>query len=132
MRVIHRGVKSSAPRSRGKRVSMSDGLLVLAIAGFSAAAAAGDMSGVIKEIHLGPVYGTKVFLKVQGTATNQPACVTNPDYAFVFDQDSATGRALLATVLTAQSSGQSVKLNGYNSCALFGTVEDLRWISISN
>lgn len=100
---------------------------VLALAGV---AAAGDMSGVVQEVHLGPVYGTKVFLEVIGTATGQPACQTDAGYQFVFDVNDPTGRALLATALAAQVSGQHVKVNGNNQCTLFGTVEDLRWISL--
>ncbi|WP_153067088.1 hypothetical protein [Steroidobacter cummioxidans] len=108
-------------------------VFVLSVAGFSSVAAAGDMTGVIREVHLGPVYGTKVFLKIDGTATTlPPSCQTDTGYKFVFDADSPTGRALLATALAAQVSGQNVKLNGYNECNLFGTVEDLRWLSLGD
>lgn len=90
---------------------------------------AGQVSGVIQTIHMGPHYGTKVFVKVTGTATAQPACAIN-DFQFVFDSNTPTGRALLATALAAYGAGQPVTVNGYDQCTLWNSSEDLRWMQV--
>jgi hypothetical protein len=114
-------------RKRAKVGLLCQGLLIASVS------TAGDMSGVIKEVHLGPVYGTTVFLRLEGAVTTpQPGCKVDSSYQFAFDSNTATGRALLAVALAAQVSAQPVKVNGYNQCTHFNTVEDLRWLSIQN
>jgi len=109
--------------SRGFLFSMTLGLMV------SGSAFAGDAAGIVSTVHMGPIYGTNVFIKIQGTAANMPSCQAN-QYSFVFDSSTAAGKVLLASVLSAKATGTLVKASGYNQCTLFFNVEDLRWFTI--
>lgn len=110
-----------------KRILSAFALCTLSIT----ALAEGTAVGVIQDIHLGPLYGTKVFLKVAGTITSQPACRTN-EFHFGFDSDSAVGRSVLATALAARSSQQTVRITGFATCTHWPSIEDLRTISIAD
>lgn len=103
---------------------------VLGLTCLSATAfAQGDAVGVIVDLHLGPFYGTKIFLRIAGTMSGQPTCATN-EFQFAFDSDSAVGRSVLATALAARSSQQEVRITGFGSCGVWTSAEDLRTISI--
>ena len=55
-----------------------------------------------------------------------PACVISYyNNAFAFDSNTAGGKAILATVLSAKASGSLVSVYGTGACAIYGvSVED--------
>jgi hypothetical protein len=112
-------------------MASSRSLLVIAAVMFGPAGivSAGDAIGTVEEIHMGPVYGTRVFLRMAGSLTAQPACQANY-YHFVFDSNVPGGKELLAAALAARTSQASVKVNGFNTCTLYSGVEDLRWFTL--
>ena len=78
----------------------------------------------------GPIYGGKVFVTIDGAVTDQPACRTAGTYHFVFDTTVPGGKDLLATVLLAKTTKQSIIVSGASQCTLYGGVEDVRWFRL--
>ena len=107
--------------------------IVLVILGYvlvSTNAIAGSAFGTIDLVELGPLYGDKVFIKIKGDVTGQPACHTNPNYNFAFDVSEPGGSATLSVVLSAKAAKQKIRISGYAQCTRIAGVEDLRWIRI--
>jgi hypothetical protein len=118
--------------ARGDRsVRIFRSLLPIAVVllGFSGVTRAGDATGIVQEVHLGPVYGTRVFLRIAGSVTAQPGCHANY-FHFVFDSSVSGGKELLSAALAARTSQASVKISGYNTCTQYTGVEDLRWLTL--
>jgi hypothetical protein len=94
---------------------------------------AGEASGVIQDVHMGPLYGSRIFIKISGTfAQPQPGHCQNNEFHFAFDADGTGGKATLATVLAAKASQSTVRISGFNQCTVWSSVEDLRTISFLN
>lgn len=108
---------------------VSTALCMLIAQGSSTQLFAGDALGTLAEVHSGPVYGTLVFVKVAGNVTGQPGCHNN-HFHFVFDSSTTGGKDLLSMALLAKASQVTVRINGFNLCANYGSVEDLRWLTL--
>lgn len=97
---------------------------------FCGAANAGTGQGTVAKVENGPLYGSKVFITIDGTIAEQPACKGTGSYHFVFDTSVPGGKDVLATVLLAKATKQSVIVSGAGQCSLYGGVEDLRWFRL--
>lgn len=101
---------------------------LLAFVGGHAFASIGQ--GTIAKVESGPIYGDKVFITIEGSVTGQPACWASGNYHFVFDSTAPGGKNLLASIMLAKASKQSIVIAGNGVCSLYGGVEDLRWFRI--
>lgn len=97
---------------------------------YCSATLAGTGQGTVAKVENGPLYGGRVFVTIDGTVSDQPACRSTGNYHFVFDTTTPGGKDLLATVLLAKATKQSIIVSGYNQCALYNGVEDLRWFRL--
>lgn len=93
-------------------------------------AVAGIGQGTIAKIESGPLYGDKVFITIEGAVSDQPSCRSGGNYHFVFDSTAPGGKNLLASILLAKASKQSIVVSGSNVCNLYTGVEDLRWFRV--
>jgi hypothetical protein len=121
-------MQSARKRTCVRPVSAASYMLIAA-QGLSTQLFAGDALGTLAEVHAGPVYGTRVFLRVSGSVTGQPSCHNN-HFHFVFDSSTPGGKDLLAMALLAKASQAAVRINGFNLCNHYGAVEDLRWLTL--
>lgn len=104
--------------------------LVALLSLYCCAAAAGIGQGMVAKVESGPLYGSKVFITIDGVVTDSPACRTAGNYHFVFDASSPEGKAVMATIMLAKATKQSVIVSGFERCSLYGGVEDLRWFRL--
>lgn len=111
-------------------IFMTKTYLVTLLSFCCSAALAGTGQGTVAKVENGPLYGAKVFLTIDGTVSDQPACRSAGNYHFVFDTTVPGGKELLATVLLAKANRQGVIVSGYNQCSLYNGVEDLRWFRL--
>jgi hypothetical protein len=102
--------------------------MLISFPAFFVDAQAGDAVGTVQEVHMGPLYGTRVFLKIAGTI-DMGDCHTN-HFHFVFDSAVAGGKELLSASLAAKTSQSTVRVNGFDTCNLYAGVEDLRWLTL--
>ena len=88
--------------------------------------------GTVTKIEQGPVYGSLVFITIQGSISDVPACWTNGTYNYVLDAGTPAGRNTLASVLFAKANGLAVTVSGFNTCSQYQGVEDLRYFRQDN
>ena len=88
---------------------------------------AGTGQGTVSKVEHGPLYGTKVFVTLVGSISGQPACQSPSNATFVFDTAAPGGKDILASVLLSKANQQISSYSGFNQCALWNGVEDLRW-----
>ena len=102
-------------------------LLAVAMSGVFA----GEKTGLVSSIIINNSYPNKAFIKLDKPySLAEPVCSQTVDtWDFVFDHSTATGKALYAMALAAQLAEKEVKAFGYNTCALFGGYEDLRYLA---
>lgn len=96
----------------------------------SGLAFAGTGQGTIAKVESGPMYGSLVFITVEGTVSDQPACRTSGNYNFVFDANVPGGKNTLALLLLAKANNQKIIASGNAQCTLYSGVEDLRWLRL--
>lgn len=97
---------------------------------FCSTSIAGTAQGVIQMIESGPLYGSKVFIMVDGSVTDQPACRLTSNFHFAFDTAEPGGKELFSLVLSAKAAKQQLRISGYGTCSKYSGVEDLRWLRI--
>src|SRR5688572_8828047 len=115
-------------------MKMEKMILVAAAAGGLAcvvAMAAGGGTGTIAEVHMGPHYGSKVFVRLAGSVSGQPACQTNSTCNIAFDPNTTIGKSALATILLAKAMNAGVTYGGADQCTLLFNIEDLSWITLN-
>jgi hypothetical protein len=105
-------------------------ILSALLAVYCCQALAGIGQGTIAKIESGPLYGNKVFITIEGSVTGQPTCWASGNYHFAFDSSATGGKNLLASIMLAKATKQSVVISGYDACTLYGGIEDLRWFRI--
>lgn len=90
---------------------------------------AGDSTGKVGQVVVGRM-GNQVFIELQASQFNNWPCSTTHAsgfrYAFLLNSDVA--KAMLATVLTAQVSGQNLQVVGNGTCNLDSGMEDLHYV----
>ncbi|TVZ39024.1 hypothetical protein P886_3411 [Alteromonadaceae bacterium 2753L.S.0a.02] len=84
----------------------------------------------ITQVLLGPAFDKKVFLVLETRPAVRAECNTNGTYTYVFDGTTEVGKNLLSVSLAAYASKANVKIGGYDTCNMYGDVEDLRYINI--
>jgi hypothetical protein len=95
----------------------------------AASAQAGYATGKVGNVVVGR-NGNQVFIEVQATTfTSWPCATTHPDgYRYSFLLSASAGKEMLATVLTAQASGQSLQVVGKGTCTIDSSLEDADYV----
>jgi hypothetical protein len=108
---------------------MKRSIALLAVA-FAQASLASEQTGKILDIRVStnPQFNPTHF-RLEGTWPNKPACATEGWWAF--DGNTAAGKALLATLLTAQATGRPIVAWGHDSCNLRSDMETAVQIGLS-
>jgi hypothetical protein len=89
------------------------------------ASAAYEFTGLIKTLYLGPAYGSKVFIEVDGSPTGTVGCDAADQWSFAFDASSAEGKVYLATLLSAYSTQRTVRLISTDDCNVYAQIASL-------
>ncbi|WP_445365787.1 hypothetical protein ACJJJB_04195 [Microbulbifer sp. ANSA001] len=95
-------------------------------------------TGKLSQIHTGPQYQGRIFVKVQGAPLGEVSCSTNTNYSFAFDginkdaNDSTNeeGKIYLSLLLSALAAQQTVTLKSSDDCTTYHNVADLRNLSV--
>ena len=64
-----------------------------------------------------------------GTNSSRPACATSNDFAI--DNNSAAGKAMIASILAAQAQGLIVNVSGTGNCDVWGDRESAASVSFA-
>jgi len=85
--------------------------------------------GVITRLMIDKVHGNKLFIKVSGTHSEKLECHTNGTWQFVMPLSQELDKTIyVSMLLAAHASGKKIRLDGNNSCDVFGSIETLRRI----
>ena len=95
---------------------------------FSYTAAAGNVTGTIASVLVRASDGL-TYVLMNGAASGQPACATNP-YWIIMNETSDAGHKQYAMLLTAQASGAQITIFGNGTCTRWGDGEDINSIQI--
>ncbi|WP_444890830.1 hypothetical protein [Microbulbifer sp. DLAB2-AA] len=95
-------------------------------------------TGKLSQIHTGPQYQGRIFVKVQGTPLGEVPCSTNTSYSFAFDGinkdanniTNEEGKIYLSLLLSALAAQQTVTLKSSDDCTTYHNVADLRNLSV--
>ena len=70
---------------------------------------------------------------VDGQA-NRPACASfgSPNGRYVVDPRTERGKAIIAAVISAKSTGVKVQVGGAGTCTYYGDSEDLQWFRVAD
>jgi hypothetical protein len=105
-------------------------LIVAVSVALAQSALASEQSGKILEIRVSTTpQMNPTHFRLDGAWPGKPACATVGWWAF--DGNTAAGKALLATLLTAQASGRPVIAWGHDSCDLRSDMETTVQIGLS-
>lgn len=88
--------------------------------------AAGTSTGTVSKLF---VHQPNILMFKAGTPTGAPACSNLGEWAI--EIDTAFGKSLYAMLLSAQSQGQTVIVEGTNVCSAWGDRESPRYIYIN-
>lgn len=66
------------------------------------------------------------FVFVNLPISGQPACATIQRFAT--DPNSSSGKAIIATILSAWSAGRHLNISGNNSCNVWGDTESIDYL----
>ncbi len=112
------------------------GLASLAFGLLSTQTFAGNQTGTVQIIQTGQGYTSQnVYALVTLTNTHhgQPACANAGDQRWALNPATEWGKAMLAVLLTAQSTGKTVEAFGTNTCSVMGTDhEDISYLRIKD
>jgi hypothetical protein len=72
---------------------------------------------------------TPFFLRISVDDANI-GCNSQNLPVFAIDETTAAGRAMIATALSAQATGQTVSIGGTGNCGVYGIVETANGVSI--
>lgn len=86
--------------------------------------------GKIKSVLMGPVYGKKFFIKIEGTMKSTSSCQSNKNFDYVLDTSTTEGEQYMSIILTAYASGSPVSISGYDHCTIYTGVTDFRVITL--
>lgn len=114
-----------------KKILLTNILLVSILLTEVTFAASPSYTGKIKEILSGPVYGTKVFIKIDVTIDDKPACATNWRWNYIFDTELEHGKSYLSLLMMAKAQNSTITIQGTSVCSLWPNVENLRYFVIS-
>lgn len=92
---------------------------------------AGEQTGLIKTIDIRQSDGL-IYVILNGTHTNKPACAANQEYWIIKNENSSTGAKQYAALLLAYSLNRSVTIRGANACTRWSDGEDINEVVLSN
>ncbi|WP_046007381.1 hypothetical protein [Pseudoalteromonas rubra] len=101
-------------------------LLAACILFSGASIAASNQTGKITSLLAGPVYGDKLFFKVDGAINQKPSCHTNEHFDYVLDISTSTGKAYMSLIMAAYAAGKTVTVSGYDKCSIYTGVSNFR------
>ncbi|MCG7533369.1 hypothetical protein [Pseudoalteromonas sp. OOF1S-7] len=101
-------------------------LLAACIFFSGASFAASNQTGKITSLLTGPVYGDKLFFKVNGAIKYKPSCHTNEHFDYVVDISTSTGKAYMSLIMAAYAAGKTVTVSGYDECSIYTGVSNFR------
>jgi hypothetical protein len=104
------------------------GITMLAIASSSSA---GEQTGLVKTIDVRQSDGL-IYVILDGTHTNKPACAANQEYWIIKNENSSTGAKQYAALLLAYSLKRSIMIRGENTCTRWPDGEDINEVALSN
>jgi len=119
------------------RLAIKRGLFIARLGAFistllmSSLLVAGSQTGTVDYIIVRASDGLIYFTLKDAAATNRPSCATI-NYWMIGDENSNSGQAQYAMVLSAQASGKSVTVEGMGFCKRWPDGEDVNAIMIKN
>lgn len=99
-------------------------LFVGLVAGMAGSASAGTQTGHVVKLHVRASDGL-VYVELDGTASDKPACASSHSYWMIKNETSITGKQQLAQLLAAQVSGKQITIFGANTCTRWIDGEDI-------
>ena len=84
---------------------------------------AGQQTGVVASLVKRNSDGLLYFY-ISGSAPGKPACATQ-SYWIIKDENSNSGKQILALLMMARSTGQAITVQGSNTCTRWGDGEDV-------
>lgn len=92
-------------------------------------AMAGYETGTVSYIIVRESDGLVYFTLTGGAETNKPSCATG-SYWMIKDETSTTGMMQYSMLLSAQASGQTIRVDGHNTCSRWKDGEDVNSLRI--
>jgi hypothetical protein len=126
-----RPVSPASIRQKLRESNMKKAILtVLGLSYASLAAASNDNSGALVPHFVSTQNDGIGYVYFQGTRSGTiPACATDnagPYFRLAFDSNTTGGKSILAILLAAHASGETVWFNGTGDCGLIGSIESLQ------
>jgi hypothetical protein len=88
---------------------------------------AGEVTdAVITKLLINKSYGETVFILVDKSKSNIPACHVNGSWTYVLSVTTELDKKMYALLLAARASQTPVTLNGSGACDVFGSIESLQ------
>lgn len=107
---------------------MKKTLVSLALAALCSVAGAGQATGTIDNTYSHA--NGAVLVTLTAAPTGAPSCALANRFAI--DTNTAGGRAMFQSVITAAAMGKSVTLNGTGACSVWGDAETVSWVYVVN
>jgi hypothetical protein len=92
-------------------------------------ACAGDVTGTITNLIFRDVDGL-VYVIVSGAPSGRPQCAAGTSYWMVPNENSDSGKRMVAALLAARMSGRVIAISGKNTCTRWGDGEDINYVNI--
>src|SRR5712672_1571144 len=70
-----------------------------------------------------------IYFYLSGVHSGAPSCAGSHDYWMIKDENSNTGKQQLAILLAARASGETITVDGSNTCTRWGDGEDVDLVS---
>ena len=70
------------------------------------------------------------FVAVSRSKTANPQCSANGEWHYTFSTTTPAGAAVLATAITAKSTGAYVRVYGQDNCTVYPGIEDLWYVDL--
>ena len=93
---------------------------------FSYVVAAGTITGTVSSVLVRASDGL-TYVYINGAASGQPACATNP-YWIIMNETSDAGHKQYAMLLLAEATAAQVTISGNGTCTRWGDGEDINEI----
>ncbi|MEK6747717.1 MAG: hypothetical protein AABY83_00740 [Pseudomonadota bacterium] len=116
------------------KLMVAGGVMISALVMSSPSFANASGEGVVTYISgnfggVNPSYPSSVYFGISPAPVTRAECNTNGTYQFVFDPNTADGKALHSALLTAQTTSRKVTIQGTGACVLGQPMEGIAyWI----
>jgi len=106
-------------------------LLFLLISQLAAVTAtAGTAIGQVSVLYARSSDNLQLVILTGGSQVGRPACAAATTYYVVKDENSQAGKSQFAQMLSAQTTGKSIFIQGLGTCTRFSDAEDINWIQV--